>query len=494
MYEQPTMRPQVRKRFSLSWFVVAIVALQIALLGLSVAITATLPAVTSGLAGAATLLLAGLTVLVLVYNAGVLDATRESAQATRDEAEATREEARATREQTEATKEQAEIARQSLEELRRSRELDAQPVVVRLEVSIRTVGGRAVRDMHVSNFGRGPALNAIYARESFGDRLEFVRTGVFNLASGQAIQIPAEESEDCDERLFASGERPREALICQDQFGNTFHFTPGDPRPDVFSRSGLAQPMEGRPPWVVAFEQLLNLRPPEPQPQPGPNFLHSIHVMASYSECQTSVVWEAVPPSDLSPSDSEIDTIGEHLVALEPRARRESAEIARWAYPPNGSVNEQWWARAYAGPCVSVTSALPLKAGPSASGQGLAADLPLIGLASLWQVGVITSRRLAQALNVRRMRVGLTLVMSGAHDKPRLQDVDFGQLERPIQIAAPGFYVRNFSDMSTAFDTKDWPRGFLESSIREVLRRFGYRDVDAVITSLPFDRPLSDPP
>jgi hypothetical protein len=362
-----------------------------------------------------------------------------------------------------------------------------------LELAVRTVSGKTVRDMHVSNIGRGPALNCMYVRDSRGDRREFARTGVFNLAAGHVIQVPAQEFDDLDQRLFASEGQPREALLCQDQFGNTFRFTPGLARPDVFSRSESGQPVSGTPPWAMAFMQVIAYREPEPEPQPGPSFLQSVHVTGNNSDCQTTVVWEAVPATDLMPSDSEVDNIEESMRALEPKARRASAEIARWAYPPDGSVNEQWWARAYPGPCVSITTLLRLNARASASGQGLVADLPLVDLATLWQVTVITSRRLAQALNVRRMRLGLTLVMSGAYDKPRLQDVDFGPLDKPVQTASPGYYVGHFSGTSMPFDTSEWPKEFLESCVREVLRRFGYRAIDPVIANLPFERPLSDP-
>ena len=136
---------------------------------------------------------------------------------------------------------------------------------------------------------------------------------------------------------------------------------------------------------------------------------------------------------------------------------------------------------------------LALKADPSPSGQGFVAELPLVDLSSWWQVGVISSRRLAAALSVRRIRVGLTLTMYGNPDKPRLQGVDFGTLEKPHRQAPRGYYVQHLSAASEPFDVEEWPQLFLETSVREVLRRFGYRDVDRVVASLPFSRPTSDP-
>ena len=295
------------RRTSLTWFVVAVVAIQIAVVGVSIALASNLPAVANALSGAATVILAGLTVLVLVYNAGVLDATRESAKATREEAEATREEARATREQTEATKRHADIALESLEELRRSRELDAQPLIVRQETGARTVGGRAVRDIDVTNIGRGPALNCVYVRESAAIRREIVRTGAFSLAAGHHIPLPAEQIDsdlDSATSLFASDDLPREVLVCQDQFGNAFRFTPGFPKPDVIYRRDLDQPHRAVPQWATVYSSLVAQRSPEPEPQPGPYFMQATHI-GNYSQCQTTVVWEAVPATDLPLSDAE---------------------------------------------------------------------------------------------------------------------------------------------------------------------------------------------
>lgn len=487
------MKSQLRKRFRLTWFVLAIVAIQVALLALSVAFTAALPAITNGLAGAATLVLAGLTVLVLVYNAGVLDATRESAQATRDEAEATREEARATRDQAEATREQAEIGRQSLEELRRNREMDAQPIVVRLEMATHSVQGKTVRDMQFTNIGRGPALNCIYLREGAGDKSEYMRTGLFNLAAGQQIAVPAEQHDLLVTQLFAATDLPREALFCQDQFGNSFRFTPGRARPDLHRWSESDFGSETEPGWVHAFNEWLALREPEPEPEAGPGFIQAVHIHGNYSNSHSTVVWERVPVTDLEPSDSDVDKIQEWLLSMEPKAKRAGPEVSRWSYP-SGGMNEEWWARISAGPTVAVSSINILKSPRPGAGGSQIADLSLVDLVTWWQVMAIGARRVARALHVDRVRLGLTVVMSGSHDQPHFHDVDFGIIPRPRQETEPDYYVQHWSGASRPFHVAEWPEQFLRECVRQVLRRFGYRQTEEVIAQLPLGRPSSDPP
>jgi hypothetical protein len=371
--------------------------------------------------------------------------------------------------------------------------MDAQPIVVRLETATHSVQGKIVRDMQFTNIGRGPALNCIYVREGAGDKTEYVRTGLFNLAAGQQTSVPAEQNDLLVGPVFAATELPREALFCQDQFGNSFRFTPGRARPDLHRWSESDVGSMAEPGWAHAFDEWLALPEPEPEPDAGPGFIQAIHIQGNYSKSHATVVWESVPATDLEPSDSDVDKIQEWLFSMESRAKRAGPELARWSYPAAG-MNEEWWARASAGPTVSISSVKILKSPRPDSGGSQIADLSLVDLVTFWQVVVNGACRVSQALHMNRMRLGLTVVMSGSHDQPRLHDVDFGTIPRPQQETEPDYYVQHWSGRSTPFDVRDWPEEFLRESVRQVLRRFGYRQTDEVIAQLPLERPTSDPP
>jgi len=371
--------------------------------------------------------------------------------------------------------------------------MDAQPIVVRLETASHSVHGKTVRDMQFTNIGRGPALNCIYVREGAADKPEYLRTGLFNLAAGQQTAVPAEQNDLLVPQVFAATDLPREALFCQDQFGNSFRFTPGRARPDLHRWSESDSGSAAEPGWAHAFNEWLALREPEPEPDAGPGFIQAIHIHGNYSNSHTTVVWETVPATDLEPGDSDLDTIQEWLLSIEPRAKRAGPEVARWSYPIGG-MNEEWWARVSAGPTVAISSINILKSPRPGSGGSEIADLSLADLVTWWQVAVIGARRVAQALHVDRMRLGLTVVMSGSHDRPRLHDVDFGTISRPRQDTEPDYYVQHWSGTSRPFNVTEWPEQFLRDSVRQVLRRFGYRQTDEVIAQLPLERPRSDPP
>jgi len=231
-----------------------------------------------------------------------------------------------------------------------------------------------VRDVAITNIGRGPALNCTYVRAAESADGNFMRTALFDLGVGHRIELPAEPVESMEANpLSLLGEKV-EAIFCQDQLGNTIRFLPGTPRPEVFSRvhaDGSAMP----PDWTAEYFQLLNYRQPEVPLPPGPAFVEATHVLGNYSECHTAVVWEAVPALDLGLAEYDVDVIQEWVNTLEPRAKRASADLARWAYQPEGAVNEQFWVRASPGPCVCAGAVLDLQSELADSGSGLTAPV-----------------------------------------------------------------------------------------------------------------------
>jgi hypothetical protein len=466
------------------------------ILDLSIFLAAKLPSISTTLAamiaGIATLALAALTGVIIVLNAGVLDATRQAAEATKAEADATLEEAKATREQAEATREQAKLAARSIRELQISRELDWRPFMVRFEGSGRFVKGKYRRDMTIQNIGRGPAINCLYLREEYSpDGRIFLRTDPLNLAPGPLIEVPAEQvEEDHPQLFFAQAESPQELIVCHDQFGNFLSFLPGSAGPAVWREErddrGVLIQGEEEPPWVTAMKDILwgGHHREEAEPEPGYAFLEATSVSGVYSHCLSTVALEAVPATDLKPTDTMRDTVEGWVRQVQPGAQATSPEVARWQVSHPSKMGDSWAAWLRAGPMIGVVQTLDLDARPPVTGGNwVEADLKLVSLIKWWDRTIREGLSVLAALGVRRTRLGLTLVTSGSYQQTQLVDVDFADMPRPQRwLQVPSHEIRNWSYVSRRFS--GFPAEDLETAVRQILRMFGYREVDEVWEAL----------
>jgi hypothetical protein len=495
------MTAALPRRWPLAIVVLGAAAGVLLILGLSMFLAAQFPGISTGLAamitGVATLALAALTGVIIVVNAGVLDATRQAAEATKAEADATHEEAVATREQAEATKEQSRIANESLRELRYSRELEWRPILVKLSGKGGISHGRSFRDADIRNLGRGPAINALYLREEEGiGSSRFLRAGPQDIAAGEEPKVRAEEqNEPPHPLLFHRHEMPRELLICQDQFGNSFRFVPGFPEPAVWTREDDEKGMGAEPGWILGMKEILFARRPqsEEDPDSGGPFLQAIWTQGSFSYCHSTVALEAVPPSDIPPDDPTRATVDAWMRGIRPDFGATSMAAARWQTVSGDEPETTWYGELHHGPTIVVRASLDFELRPgSAGGPGqLRADLRLPNLIALWKDLVQKELAVARQLAALRVRFGLTMVPLGGSDQARIVGLKFESLPTPPVFApAPEHEIRPWSYRSRSFDSNTWPAAELGAAVRQVLRMFGYVEVDELINAMA----LSDPP
>lgn len=450
----------------------------------------------------ATIALAVVGILAFVASVFLAVMTSRMARATKDEAVATQEEAKATLDQATATKEQAQIANETLQEIRRSRELEWRPILVRTELQSGVFEGKAYREVNLRNIGRGPALNSLFLREEAGtEGTRFLTCDPVSLAAGEGVDLRAIEKDDPPHpNLFDRNELPRELLICQDQFGNTFRFVPGFPAPMMWSREDDEQGLEAEPGWVKGMKELLWARRPgeEPDPQSGHAFVQAIWVQGNYASIHSTIAIERVPPSDLKPSDAERATVDAWVKEIRPNARASSMQQARWQDPPGDNPYQNpWVAELDPGPTISIRNPLQPRVRPAAADKGvqLEGDLVLPGLARLW-TGIV-ERQLAVMgrLQAHRVRFGVTMIPYGSlADQVRVVGLTFGDLPPPSQLVeVPAHEIRPWAYRSAAFDVHAWPAADLERAIRELLRMFGYVAVDELIAALDLQAPPSAP-
>jgi hypothetical protein len=463
------------------------------LLDLSIFLAGTLPSISIPLAamiaGIGTLALAALTGVIIVFNAGVLDATRQAAEATKAEADATHKEAVATREQAEATKEQSKVANESLRELRYSRELEWRPILVKVAGKGGIGHGRSFRDAEIRNIGRGPALNAIYLREEEGiGSPRFLMFGPRDIAAGQELNVRAEEqNEPPHPALFHRREIPRELLICQDQFGNSFRFVPGFPEPVVWTREDDEQGLPAEPGWIRGMKEILFARRPQVDEDPDSAyaFTQATWTQGNFSYSHSTVAVEAVPPNDLTPDDTTRATIDSWMRSVNPQFVATSMAAARWEAGTLVNADVTWYGELSAGPTIVVRAPIDSEALPLVGDDDFEqprGNLLLPNLIALWKEILQKELEVAKQLGVPRVRFGLTMVPSGA---PRIVGVNFGDLPAPPVFApAPAHEIRAWSYRSLSFEGNSWPAVELEAAIRQVLRIFGYVQVDELITAM----------
>jgi len=453
----------------------------LAVVDLSIFLAAQLPGISGSVAamltGVATLALAALTGAIIVVNAGVLEATRKASEATREQAS--------------ATKEQAKLAARSIREIQIDRELDWRPFVVRTEGDGRIVKGKLVRDITIQNIGRGPAINALYLRqEASPNGAVFLRTGILNLAVGLAVAVPAEQAdEDHPKLFFGQTDSPRELLVCHDQFGNYLCFLPGSAGLGVWREErderGILIQGEEEPPWVTAMKDILwgGHTRAEIDLEPGYAFQRAVAVQGAYAFCHSTVALEAVPALDLEPTDEMRDTVEHWMLVMQPGAEATSPTVARWQVAHPSKMGDAWAGWLSAGPMIGVLKVLDIETKPLGSGGALGGDVPLSDLVKWWERVVREGMAVSINFGVRRWRLGLTLVTSASSQQTELVDVNFAGLPRPQRwLQVPTHEIPNWSYRSRPFDA--FPASDLDAAVREVLRMFGYREVDEVLEAI----------
>jgi hypothetical protein len=405
--------------------------------------------------------------------------------------------ARATSDEAEATKEQSKIAARSLRQLQENQELDWRPFLVSMDVGGR-VTDRVIRDMVISNIGRGPAINAYYLRfEKSGDDFVFLRTDAMNIGQGQQItKIPAEQRDEQYPSLFRSQtDFPKEWIVCLDQFGNFLCFSPhsvgvGVYREERDERGAVIQE-EPEPPWVTVMKQLLWEQQPEPEPEPEPGyaFMRAISITGNPTYCETTIALEAVPANALPPTDAMADVVGPWLRRLDPEAKRDSLDLMWWLHQKPGTMVTDFDGRLEAGPMISVRIPLGLQATKSATTGQSEANLPLLIVVMHWKRIISEGLPIMTQLGARRVRLGLTLFTHGNADQPHLVDVDFEGFQKPDREVAPKGYIQNLLHQSRPFDVGTFPEQDIDDAVRQLLRLFGYREVNRVIAGVKLLQP-----
>ena len=441
----------------------------------------------------ATIALAVVGILAFLANVFLATMTARMAKATKDEAVATQQEAKATLDQATATKEQAQIANDTLQELRHSRELEWRPILVGTELQGGVAQGKAFRDLNLRNIGRGPALNSLFLREEAGiDGNRFLSCGPLNLGAGEGADVRAlEQAEPPHPALFHRNEFPRELLICQDQFGNSFRFVPGFPAPEVWTREQDEQGFEAEPSWVKGMKELLWARQPQPEPDPesGHAFTRAIWIQGNYANIHSTVAMEAVPPSDLQPSDAMRAAVDAWVKEIRPNARARSMQLAMWQDPPGDNPYQNpWVAQLDPGPTISIRQPVGIRHRPPVAERGgqPEGDLIFPDLVGLWKAMLAEQVGIMKDLGVRRVRFGVTMIPYGSLvDQIRIVGLIFGDLPSPSQLVdVPAHEIRPWAFRSAAFDVDTSPAVELERAIRDLLRMFGYVAVDQLVASV----------
>jgi hypothetical protein len=352
--------------------------------------------------------------------------------------------------------------------------------------------------MAIANIGRGPAINALYLREErSNEESVFLRTGPLNIGQGQEIAVPAEQQDESHPNLFAGQtDFPKELVVCHDQFSNYLCFLPGSAGPWVWREErderGLPILGEQEPAWVTAVQQILwEGRPqPEPDPDPGYAFVRAISITGNPTYCETTVALEAAPASDVKPTDAMSDVVERWMLSLEPQAKRTSLDLMWWLVERPGRMGPDFDGRLESGPLLSVRQVIQLQARPApVQGGQPEADLPLLAVVTDWKRIVSEGLSVIAQLHARRVRLGLTLFTYGNWDQPRMLDVDFNGLPRPQRRVVSTGLIGNLLYRSPVFDVATFPDHAIEAATRQLLRIFGYREVDDVIAALELRTP-----
>ena len=102
---------------------------------------------------------------------------------------------------------------------------------------------------------------------------------------------------------------------------------------------------------------------------------------------------------------------------------------------------------------------------------------------------IIEGTGVMNGLGVTRLRLGLIVITFGSGNEPHLIDIDFSGLPKPAQQVTPSGYVDNLTypkppSSSKPFYVPTFPMEDLDAATRQLLRQFGYREVDDLLREL----------
>jgi len=236
---------------------------------------------------------------------------------------------------------------------------------------------------------------------------------------------------------------------------------------------------EDEPGWSRALEEILYARQPMQQtdPEPGYFFMRAVNVGMASIDCFSTLAIEEVPPSNNEPSDEEADSVEHWIRSLRPDAIRRSPATPHWQ-----AANE-WDSWLWNGPGLSVREVVIVERVP-AEGQQPRVALKLRDQVDRWRLLIDGALALMQQLGSHRVRLGLTLATWSAGANPyTITDINFDGLPVPVRWVVPD-QIGSWRYVVDPFDSTTFPRVAVDRAIRSLLRNFGYREVDSVLTAL----------
>lgn len=226
-------------------------------------------------------------------------------------------------------------------------------------------------------------------------------------------------------------------------------------------------------------------------PEPSQRFLNALGPQMPRAVCESTVILEAVPPSADLPADAMRDVFDGWLKSIEPGVHRESLDSDFWVWQPPDKTSATFIGRLFAGPFISVSRALDIVVRPPLSGATAppTANLCLAPLIDWWKKMIIEGTGVMNGFGITRLRLGLIVITFGSGNEPRLIDVDFSGLPKPARQVTPSGYIDNLTypkppSSSKPFFVPTFPVDDMDAATRQLLRQFGYREVDELMHDL----------
>jgi hypothetical protein len=263
----------------------------------------------------------------------------------------------------------------------------------------------------------------------------------------------------------------------------------------VWTREDDEKGFDAEPGWIRGMKEILFARRPqlEEDPDSGYPFTQATWTQGNFSYSHSTVALEAVPPNDLTPDDTTRATVDAWMRDVRPEFLATSMAAARWQADTPGKPDRTWYGELSPGPTVVVRAPLDSEVLPRLGTDDFEqprGDLLLPNLIALWNEVLQKEFEVARHLGARRVRFGLTMVPSGGGDQPRIVGLKFGGLPTPPVFApAPAHEIRAWSYRSLSFDSNTWPTVELEAAVRQVLRIFGYVEVNDLIKAMALSAP-----
>jgi hypothetical protein len=226
-------------------------------------------------------------------------------------------------------------------------------------------------------------------------------------------------------------------------------------------------------------------------PEPSPRFLAALGPQMPHAYCESTVILEAVPPSTDVPTDAMRDAFDSWLRSIEPGAHRESLDADYWVWQPPDKISATFVGRLLLGPFISVSRAIDIVVGLPLSGATAPStgQLCLAPLIEWWRKMIIEGTAVMNGFGVTRLRLGLIVITFGSGNEPRLIDIDFSGLPKPTRQVTPSGYIDNLTyprpaSSSKPFYLPTFPMEEVDAATRQLLRQFGYREVDELMQAL----------